>query len=138
MKYTDGLFSFPVRVYDGFSIRRAQKREEDLKMPVDGEWVEGRARIPYSEIKGMIDYFSIGRSPEDVVREGFDCCIVMTNSFGDFICNMPQSKLEKELNIFADRYEEIVEKMVNEEMEKKVIHTQSQPKKKSWWKNIFA
>lgn len=123
MKYTDGLFSFPIRVYDGFSIRKAIKREEDIDMPVDGDWVAGMARIPFAEIKGLIDYFSVGRTPEEVASEGFDCCLVLTNSFGDFIATLPMKEFEQKLNSFADKYEKQIRELVEEEMKEKSVST---------------
>lgn len=133
MKYTDGLFEFPIRVYDGLSLKKAIKQEEDMEIPRDGEWVEGTAEVPFNEIKGMIDYFSKGRPIEEVYNEGFDCCIIMTNSFGDFICNLPKKLLKERLNTFAEKYTSQVEELVEEEMENKQNNI---PKKPSFWQKF--
>jgi hypothetical protein len=127
MKYTDGLITIPVRIYDGFSIRRAIKKEEDIDMPVDGDWVAGKAKIPFQKIVGLIDYFSVGRSPEDVAGEGFDCCLVLTEGFGDFIATIPLKEFEDKLNRFADRYDEQIDEMVAKELEDKELNTPLPP-----------
>lgn len=131
MKYTDGLITIPIRVYDGFSIRKAIKKEEDIDMPVDGDWVAGKAKIPFQEIVGLIDYFSVGRVPEDVASEGFDCCLVLTKSFGDFIATIPLREFEERLNRFSDKYDDMIDELVAQEMDEKESNT---PPKKPWWK----
>lgn len=130
MKYTDGLFSFPVRIYDRLSIRRAAKREEDLDIPMDGEWVEGTIRIPFNEVKGIMDYYSKGREISDVEKDGFDCCIVMTNTLGDFIANVPQDSLMSSLNSFVDWYYKEVESMAVQELKEKPVEVI--PRKQGW------
>lgn len=135
MKYTDGLFEFPVRTYDGFSVRKALKKEEDVDIPVDADWVEGKARIPVSEIIGFVDYIPRGSSVESVEQDGFDCCAVITRTMGDFICNIPSREFEILLNEFVEIYTDEIEALVQERLAEK------QPRvvnKKSWWKRIFA
>jgi hypothetical protein len=124
MKYTDGLISIPVRIYDGFSIRRAIKKEEDVDIPVDGDWVAGVAKIPFQSIVGIVDYFSVGRSPEDVASEGFDCCLVLTEGgFGDYVATIPLKEFEEKLNRFAEKYDRQVDEMVAMELMKKELST---------------
>lgn len=136
MKYTDGLFEFPVRIYDGLSLRKALKQEEDMEIPIDGDWVEGSVEIPFGEIKGLIDYFSKGRSLEDVYKDGFDCCLVMTMNFGDYICLLPKKEFKRRLNEFASKYSMDIEEMVEERMAEKTRNTPPPPK--PWWKKLFA
>jgi len=135
MKYTNGLFTFPVRIYDGFSVRKALKREEDVDVSVDADWVEGKARIPISEFKGVVDYIPRGSSIETVEQEGFDCCAVITHSMGDFICNVSQDEFEIMLNEFAEIYYNEIEDAVEERLAEKIAELEE---KKPWWKKFLS
>lgn len=135
MKYTDGLFSLPIKVYDAPSLRRARKLEEEEDIQQDGDWVEGKIKIPFQEIQGFVDYYSVGRTPEEVAKEGFDCCLVMTKSYGDFNVNECAKSVEARLNKFAEEYEKSVEKLAREALlAKKLIQEAQKPvKKKRFW-----
>lgn len=139
MKYTNGLLTFPVRIYDGFSVRKALKREEDVDVPVDADWVEGKARIPLSEFMGVVDYIPRGSNIETVEEDGFDCCAVITHTMGDFICNIAQDEFEIILNEFAEIYYNEIEEAVEEKLAEKIAEIEQQQlnKKRSWWKKIF-
>lgn len=139
MEYTDGLFEFPIKVYDGFSVRKALKQEEEYETPMDGDWIEGFAEIPFTEIKGIIDYFSKGRTLEEVAKEGFDSCIVMTHNYGDFVANISRIEFRKRLNAFASKYANEVEDLVAQKLREKEEEKSSIPEeKRPWWKKKRA
>jgi hypothetical protein len=140
MNFTEGTFEFPVRIYDGFSIRQAMKKEETLEVPQDGDWAQGIVGIPLNEYHGYYEYFEPGRDLSTIDEEGFDGVIVMTKSLGDFMCTWPLEKFKKELNKFANEYTDKVENLVNEELAKKAefnvvgLLAKEEKKKRSWWK----
>ena len=84
MKYSEGMFSFPIKVYDGFSVRKNIRKEEmlidDLEAPLEDDWVRGSMKLPLKEIKAWLDFFSEGRKVEDVAENGFDHTLVMTET----------------------------------------------------------
>lgn len=104
MTYTEEFFSFPMKIYDGVSLKKALKQEEDMMIPLDGEWVEGVVRLPVEEIKGWFDVFSKGRKVEEVEREGFDSTIVLTYTMGEYECMWSRERFEAEADHFYDRH----------------------------------
>lgn len=109
MNYIDKYyFTFPMKVYDGFSLRRAKQREEDTDVPTDGEWAEGICRLPIDEIEGWFDVFSKGRTVEDVYENGFDYTIILTKTKGEFECTWPRKRFEKEFEEAMERYQNCV------------------------------
>lgn len=140
MKYTDGMFEFPIRIYDGFSVRKARKREEELNMDVteDGEWVEGAAEIPLNQYEGCYDFFQSGRTMEDVADNGFDGTIILTKTMGEFICTWRREKFKARINKFAEGYVDTIENHVEEQfnMKKEALENDVEeikiPKWKQW------
>lgn len=151
MKYTDTIFSFPIRVYDGFQVRKSMRKEEalidDLEAPIEDDWITGIARIPISEIQAWFDYFTPGRKVSDVSETGFDSTVVMTNSLGDFVCMWDRKKFENKLDDFAKRHDDMIEAAVDEALaekeailrdrEERLELLESNMLKKPWWKKIF-
>lgn len=142
MKYTDTLFSFPVKIYDGFSVRKNIKREElimdDLDAPLPDDWVEGVAEVPLKEIQGYVDHYSAGRKVEEVAKEGFDSLRVMTFTMGDFVCTLTRKQFKERLNSFAEKYEKLIEELADEIIEKANTTPLIIKKKTPWWKRIFS
>lgn len=108
-RFTDKFFAFPIKIYDGFSLKRALEKEEeegsDTPEPID--WVSGIARIPKSEVDILSwhDGFSRDRTVEQAATEGFDQTSVITLNYGDFICTWPRKRFEEKLNEFMDKFE---------------------------------
>lgn len=121
MKYTEERFEFPMKIYDGFSLRKAMKKEEDTDVAMDGDWVEGRIKLPVEEIMGWFDTFSKGRSIDDVFKEGFDAIVVITYSMGEFECTWNKEKFEKELNTFYEKYRDNRRQDIEEEVREIMI-----------------
>lgn len=137
MKFTDGLFEFPVRIYDGFSVRKAIKDEETTDIPQNADWVLGYAEIPINEYEGCHDYFDRGRSVQEVATEGFDGTIIMTKHMGDFISVWDRKKFRDRINAFAEEYLKKVELQAQEELQAKIHEAHRKPfiienKKRKW------
>lgn len=115
MNYTDDLFPLPIRVYDQFSIRKADKREEDLDQPTSPDWVAGVVDIPLEEVVGFGDFFDSGRAAEDIADEGFDGTIVFTRSMGEFTCILQRKELKRRLNEFSKKLLEMAMKDLSQE-----------------------
>lgn len=98
--YTDLFFEMPIKIYDGFSLRKAQKEEEetDLQEPIEANWVSGKVKFPHTEIVSWYEAFAKGKLPEDVINEGFDYTVVETKTLGDYVCIWRKEKFEAKLN----------------------------------------
>lgn len=108
MKTLKETFNFPVRVYDRVSISRVEKthrdffeeekyvQEDDLKE--EPAWVQGWMRVDIDELKGWGDVMSIDEEVTQVAKEGFNLCMVFTNTLGEFICTWKKTQFEQKLN----------------------------------------
>lgn len=115
MKYTDRYFEFPVRVYDRYTAEKAFKQEaEEYAGPQEGEWVEGKVKIPYKEITVWSDYFDSLQGVEGVEKNGFEATVVFTKNEGVFVCTLSKKEFEKRLNIHVEE----IEKVTGEENKK--------------------
>lgn len=107
-KFTDDFFMFPIKIYDGFSLRKALKEEEDEfnSAPVPIDWVTGFARIPGRDLDKLMwhDGFSRDRSVESVAQEGFDTTVVISDIYGEFISTWPRKKFEAKLDEFMEKW----------------------------------
>lgn len=143
MKYSEGLFKFPIRIYDHVSLAKTILKEEkklrdvideddiDELIPEDTDWALGYARIPIKEIKAWMDSFPDGKNPKVVAEEGFEETSVLTHTLGDFLCLWNMEKFEKELDTFVERYTAGIDKMVETAFEEKRAATPQ--KKKGFW-----
>lgn len=143
MKFSEGLFKFPIKVYDTLSVTKAILRE-DLKFKelsteeeIDNfeedelDWVRGYARIPINEIKGWTDVFAEGKNVKEVAEEGFEETMVITKTMGNFECLWKMEKFEVEIDRFAEMYTRGIESLVDTAMKEKA---ESMPiKKKKFW-----
>lgn len=107
MRYADRYFQFPVRIYDRFSSEKAMQQERELNLlsPMEGEWREGKVRLPYQEITCWSDYFDSEQGPEGVDADGFLSTIIWTEKEGSFISTWNKTKFEKELSDYVEKYE---------------------------------
>ncbi len=114
MKYTERYFKIPVRIYDGFSVHKAivieekklSDNPENIDRPETPDWVMGYARIPVSEIRYWMDYYTEGRETGNVADEGFDLTLVETKNLGKFECCWERKEFEKRLDEFYDKVKE--------------------------------
>ena len=106
-KFTDRSFGFPIKIYDGFSLKRAMEIEDNTSEQQEADWVSGTFKLPCSELEDLSwhDGFSRGRSVEDVVAEGFDLTIVFSPIHGELTCTWPRKEFEARLNAFVDKLE---------------------------------
>ena len=108
-KFTDDFFAFPIKVYDGFSLKKAMDEEDKVgtEAPVPIDWVAGWVRIPVKDLPKMMwhEGFSRERSVKDVAEEGFDLTIVITDSYGEFVSTWPRKKFEAKLDDFMAKYQ---------------------------------
>ncbi len=141
MKFTDGMFKFPIKVYDTFSllknIKEEQEKFEELDRPLADDWVEGWMTMPIGEIKGYVDAFSPEYKTGEVAKKGFDLTLVYTVSFGQLECTWTINRFEKELNSFAERYEKGIASIVEDAFREKELEIDrkiADSKKKKGWK----
>jgi hypothetical protein len=150
MNFTEKYFKFPTRIYDGYSLKKAEEIERTTEEPVEAEWVRGFISVKAEDILGWYDSYSKSRTPEQVTKEGFDFTVIETRSLGPVSCNWKREKFEEELNKFFDRIQEETKKVQDELMSKMMGSSSSpeplfidllsvQPKKnkKSFWKRWF-
>lgn len=108
-KFTDGFFAFPIKIYDGFSLRKALEEEEkeDVDAPVAADWVSGICRLPAKEVKKLswYDGFSRERTVEQAATEGFDQTTVISG-YGEFVSTWNRKKFEEKLNEFMEKFRE--------------------------------
>lgn len=136
MKFTEGLFRMPIKIYDKFAMYKNMKQEEltldKLDRPLPDDWVRGYVHIPIDEVVGFQDHFSPERKVEEVAEKGFDLTIVYTKSLGRFECTWRRERFEEELNKSAKSYEDGIEKLVESAFAEKEL-MQPEKKKRSFW-----
>lgn len=105
-KFTDDFFSFPIKIYDGFSLKKAMKEEEDTDGPVPIDWIVGQVRLPAKDLHRMMwhDGFSRDRTVSDVAENGFDMTSVVHDDYGEFMCTWPRKKFEQKLDEFMEKW----------------------------------
>lgn len=108
-KFTEEFFSFPIKVYDGFSLKKAMEEEEKetAEGPVPIDWVGGWARIPAKDLGRIMwhDGFSRERSVKEVAEQGFDLTIVVSDIHGEFVCTWGRKKFEAKIDEFMEKWE---------------------------------
>lgn len=129
LKYTDGLFKFPVKTYDGRSLREFMRKEEKQELAedeTDPDWCVGWIKIPANEIVGLREFFTQGRTMQDVAENGHDLTIVLTRTLGDYVSTWKIEKIEDKLNEFVDSYEKKVDAYSDQKMREKGQQGQNQ------------
>jgi hypothetical protein len=109
-KFTDDFFTFPIKIYDGFSLKKALKEEDEegVDGPVPIDWIVGYVRLPAKDLPRMMwhDAFSRDRTVSDVAENGFDATAVVSHEYGEFMCTWPRKKFEDKLNEFIEKWRE--------------------------------
>jgi hypothetical protein len=108
-KFTDDFFGFPIKIYDGFSLKKALEEEdkEGVDGPVPIDWIVGQVKLPAKDLHKLMwhDGFSRDRIVSDVAENGFDVTIVVSDIHGEFMCTWPRKKFEDKLNEFMEKWE---------------------------------
>jgi len=106
-KFTEEFFSFPMKIYDGFSVKKAMEQEDKdtTEEPVPIDWITGWVRIPARDLHKLMwhDGFSRERKVEEVAEGGFDLTIVVSDMYGEFVCTWPRKKFEAKLDEFMEK-----------------------------------
>lgn len=111
--FTDKFFKFPIKVYDGFSVKDAERKEEDMGVPIEATWYKGWTKIPVKELlKGRFYWYEGFSKGTDVVKDGMDMTIVYFERYGNFSCVWTRDVFEKKLNEFMEKWETKAEKEV--------------------------
>src|SRR5688572_15377553 len=105
MTYTERFFEFPGRIYDRFATQQAMEREEKEHIPMDGDWVAGKIKLPFQEITTWSDYFDSAQGVEGVIEKGFQYTLIFTQNEGAYISTWKREKFETKLNEFVEKYE---------------------------------
>lgn len=109
MKYTDKFFKFPIRIYDGLEMLKAEIDEEkkleeedpDLT-PVPIEFLVGRKAVRIDDIIGYNETMDREHDKQEVREQGFPCTIVEIKDQGPYFCNWTFKKFEEKLNEFCE------------------------------------
>lgn len=101
------FFEFPIRIYDGFSLERAYELEDNISQRVEGDWIIGKAKVPFEAVTSMAwhDIFSRAKGVDDVEKEGFDLTYIRTKDYGEFMCTWGRKEFEERLGKFMDKFE---------------------------------
>lgn len=109
-KFTDDFFGFPIKIYDGFSLKKALEEEdkEGVDGPVPIDWIVGMVRLPAKDLHKLMwhDAFSRDRIVSDVAENGFDVTTVVCEPHGEFMCTWTRKKFEEKLNEFMEKWYE--------------------------------
>lgn len=107
-KFTDDFFGFPIKLYDGFSLKKAMEEEEKVGVdaPVPIDWIVGMVKLPAKDLVRLMwhDGFTRDRTVKDVAENGFDTTTVICEPHGEFICTWPRKKFEEKLNDFMEKW----------------------------------
>lgn len=108
-KFTDEFFGFPIKIYDGFSLKKALEEEdkEGVDGPIPIDWIVGYVKLPAKDLHKLMwhDGFSRDRIVSDVAENGFDVTTVVCEPHGEFMCTWPRKKFETKLDEFMEKWE---------------------------------
>lgn len=108
-KFTDDFFGFPIKIYDGFSLKKALEQEdkEGVDVPIPIDWIVGHVKLPAKDLHKLMwhDGFSRDRTVSDVAENGFDVTTVVLEPYGEFMCTWPRKKFEEKLNEFMEKWQ---------------------------------
>lgn len=115
-KFTEEFFGFPIKIYDGFSLKKALEEEDKpgTDAPVSIDWIVGHVKIPAKDLHRIMwhDGFSRERSVGEVAEKGFDLTIVVSDVHGEFVCTWPRKKFEEKIDAFVEKYEDEQKKRI--------------------------
>jgi hypothetical protein len=138
MKISERFFKFPIKVYDGVSYKKLQRKkqefqddeisrlingsreeEDDYDNVKSAKWLKGWARVPYSALGEIYYYdsFTFGRRPSDVKIQGFDVTTIYHRDYGEFECLWSSEEFEKEMDDFAKKCEDFYDEIQKKELE---------------------
>lgn len=107
-KFTEDFFGFPIKIYDGFSLKKALEEEdkEGVDGPVPIDWIVGYVKIPAKDLTKLMwhDSFSRDRTVSDVAENGFDVTTVVCEPHGEFMCTWQRKKFEQKLDEFMEKW----------------------------------
>lgn len=109
MKYSEQLFKLPVIMYDGMELHKALEKEKDYGAKIDVPFAIGELKMPIDEYKGCFDSWTRDKTIEEVSEEGkkgFNACIVMTRTLGDFLCAWRKERFEEEYDKHLEKLDE--------------------------------
>ena len=111
-KFTDDFFGFPIKLYDGFSLKKAMEQEdkEGVDAPVPIDWVVGMVKLPAKDLLRLMwhDGFTRDRTVSDVAENGFDVTTVICEPHGEFMCTWPRKKFEDKFCEVVGRLKELI------------------------------
>lgn len=116
MKYTDFLFSYPIRIYDGFSAMKAEMEEYKSGEPVPADFIIGAKKNYPDDIKSWSDGYAKDHKLIEIAEKGFPCTIVETPE-GSYLCTLTRKEFEKRLNTHIEKIEEYIASIINIENE---------------------
>lgn len=105
MKYSERFFQFPIRIYDRFSAEKAEEKEKNFDIPMEGDWTEGQVKLPHDDIKSWGDFFDSEEGISKVESDGFSSCVILTQSNGVFIATITKEEFEFRLDEYVAKYE---------------------------------
>lgn len=117
MKLTKSLFAFPAIMYDGIEMIKRETNELEKEFSAhEGimPYAVGTVKIPFSEIKSYEETWVKGTLIDDIINNGFECTSIVTETLGEYMCKWNLKTLEERL----DKFQERLEKMLEEELEK--------------------
>lgn len=102
MYYTEGFFRVPIRIYDRYSMIKADDIEKNEDAPAEGDWIAGYIKIKPSDIDWWSDYYDSVQGVEGVKESGFHYTMVMTIKGDHFISVWDRKDFESNLNTFVE------------------------------------
>lgn len=118
MKFSERYFSFPVRIYDRFTMNKAEKQEEEEGTPVEGDWVAGRARFPYEDISSWSDFYDSKQGVDGVLKDGYEYTLIFTYTGKAVICIWPMKKFEEKLDEYVEKLEAWQKQKIEDELKR--------------------
>lgn len=112
MKYTERFFKFPIRIYDGHSMYKAEKEEEKQELagqlidPVHVDFAVGYKTLKHNSIRGWMESYTTEQGLDYVMEQGFPCTLVTTKEDETYLCNWTMAEFEEALDNFVERLEE--------------------------------
>lgn len=110
MEYTDNFIKIPIRIYDRFSVERAENEEKTTNTPMDGDWIMGSLSLKPQDIDWYSDYYDSTQGVAGVREEGFHNTLIITLKGDYFICMWNKAKFEDKLNSFVKKFSETLKK----------------------------
>lgn len=113
MKFTDTLFSFPAILYDGIEMIKREQNELDKESFLTHDagvmpYAVGIVKIPFTEIQSIQEYWTKGTPIQEVIDNGPNCTMIMTETLDNYLCSWTLKKLEIKLNEFEEKLNKLI------------------------------